>query len=364
MYCSWSKNALSVLAMVTALATLCVQALAQNDGAEDGFLEVHSSGYSRFEFEGDEIVTFHTNGVEFSYLGYEGAAEELRYNHATKDIEVTGNVQFGSDAGELHADRLLYSGSSGFAMLQGEIAGELDGGISYQAQALEMHFAPGMLDFSPTEASGRLDSITAELPHELIMKANNLTYQGDESYSWQLSDPFINGGPGIMDLGHGDVLDISGLEFSCSNIQGKLDGDREVEEVVLNNIALTSAGLMLAAEKAVVTGDMTEADLRSWHNLHAVLMPVDLRVQLDSGVTSFQAAQALLTIIEEDAFTIEFNGGVVVNGTDISLDTECVTFCSSKEGVSISAPQSVALGFDLSVLTELTPIELKPGAGE
>ncbi len=352
-----------VLTVIAALAGLREQALAQDDGAGGGFLEVHSSGYSRFEFEGDEIVTFHTNGVEFSYLGYDGAAEELRYNHATKDIEVLGDVQLGSEGGSLHADHLLYSGNSGYAALQ-DITGDLDGGISYQAQNLEMRFEPGMLDFSPEEASGQMNSITAELPHELIMKANNLTYQGDESYSWQLSDPFINGGPGTMDLGHSDVLDISGLEFSCSNIQGKLDGDQEVEEVVLNNITLTSAGLVLAAGKAVVTGDIAEADFRNWSNLVAVLTPVDLRVQLNSGITSFQAAQALLTIFDEDTFSIEFSGGVEVNGTDISLDAERVTINSSKVGVSVSAPESVALGFDMSALTELAPIELKLGAGE
>jgi hypothetical protein len=363
MYCSWSKNALSVLAVVTALAGLCVQALAQDDGAEGGFLDVHSSGYSRFEFEGDEIVTFHTNGVAFSYLGYDGTAEELRYNHATKDIEVLGDLQLGSEAGSFHAGRLLYSGNSGYATLQ-DISGELDGGISYQAQNLEMRFEPGILGLSPEEASGRLNAITAELPRELRLKADNLSYDGDESYSWQLSDPFINGGPGTMDLGHGDVLDISGLEFSCSNIQGKLNGDQEIEEVVLNSLALTSVGLVLAAGKAVVTGDIAEADFRNWSNLVAVLTPVDLKVQLDSGMTSFQAAQALLTIFDEDTFSIEFSGSVVVNGTDISLDTERVTIKSSKDGVSVSAPESVALGFDMSALTELTPIELKLGAGE
>ena len=234
-------------------------------GDDKTLLIYRSQGFSRFELEGDEVVAHIVGGVEFEYMGYRLAADELYFNNSTRVASATGNITISGEGFSARSAEITMDSETGRLALEGEIDGHLQRqGFSFSAQAIDVRFAEGDAEFDIARADITISgAVTASVPEYGVFTTDEITYAG---YTRQFASP----GPFHVVLQGAEVAGAFGdldappeqVSLTGSSFSGRISEARGLEEVVVIDPQLNAGQYYLAGTRLRLRPDTTTTDQR------------------------------------------------------------------------------------------------------
>jgi len=314
-------------------------------------LDVTAQGYSRWEFSGDDVVAFYTGGVQFDYLGYHLAADELRYNQATKVAEATGHVNLAFDSVNADCDQLTLDGIKGELRIPGALTGFLE------RPALAFTAAGGaLLTFPPGETVEDLAQTRITLSggvvvtgeHQSRLETDGLVFSGADSQIYTSGAFTLTADFGKPELGDSGTLDLSPITLRGASLTGIVSQDRGITSELITQADVSSPQLKLAGTQIVLRDTAAETGTPHTWEVEGSGNPLSGTLIQPKQTINFTAKTAVSASDAEGLISLNLQGAVEVLVNDMQLSAKQVLIARAKEGYSIAMPSGVSAAFDLS----------------
>lgn len=331
------------------------------EDSEDRYLTISSHGYSRFEIEVAEdseddennkpsnVVAFFTEGVEFTYLGVNGQADSLRYNHATQEATATGNVLLTMDEGELTAQAMVFDGKNGKLALKGGVAGlHQTTGLSFTASEAAAEFAPG-------EPLAELSQLDLSLSGKVIvtsregdaLQAEEFHYEGATGWFSSIGEFVVTSAAVRWMERNGKNVDLTDLMLTGMRLSGLFSEDDGIQEVVLDDFAVTSRALNFSAKQLTAENMISDKNLGTLVSAEMIIeQPVGSITREDGDTINLAASGGHATIDSEGIKRLDFVGDVNLDYAGLPFSTNSVTLLRADGGFELEL--SDYLEFDLA----------------
>lgn len=332
------------------------------------YLEVHSSGYSRFEIGDDgQIVVVYSGGVEFRYLGYLLRANELHFDQSARTADVSGDVHFESEDFVLSTQQVRIDGMAGTGEVSGHIVGNLkDSGVRFEADGAQLTFPPESDEVRPEDMQLVLSgAVTVATTQGAMLRTDQVALDGaTRRFS---SAPFTLAIPLPGKAGQ----PASQVQVQGTAIGGTLTEDGAPRELdILGLLAVSPLG-RLSAEKAVA--HPLDATGKSWQ-VGIVGSPVRLEYSAplmfalskkqprsNVGPVLLESRSAALQLDSDGLKSATLAGGVTVLASGVQLGNRLTLGSVSMDrragGMALSAGE-VSLGLDLARMLGIEPVDL------
>jgi hypothetical protein len=324
--------------------------------AGPAYIEIHSRGYSRFEIsDAGHILVVYSGGVKFSYAGYTLEAGELRFDQATKQAEVSGDVQVSSGKLTLTSQRIELDGVAGTGSV-GHLVGSLpEHGVSFEADSAQLTFPPR--DELPEAGSTQLTlsgAVTLRDRSGTTLLTEQVAYDGRQGRI--ATAPFTLRGQ--LDTGKAGPQ-----HFQLSGVaaNGQLAPGGGIAELSMLSPQFASALARFSAAQAVArpVGDGWEIALTG--------APIRIEAQVPFKAPGEKEATPKTVLLQATSGTVgidgaglsraQLGGEVVASALGNTLTLGSVLIDRRAEGYALSAG-GLRLGLDLARMTGLEPVDL------
>jgi uncharacterized LabA/DUF88 family protein len=373
----WTPMYSCIRRLLPLLALLCGSTAVH--AQEKQYLTVRSQGYSRFEIEADNIIAYYTGGVEFTYLGFELRADDLRYNQASGVASVEGTVQFRSAGLNVDAHSLVLDAEQGRVNVTGPLrvlliqdAGEQDTSAAENPQPagrrgpLYVEAGSAVAVFPPGSVSPQLDEIDVELTGGILVvdeAGNRLT----------TSRVIYTGLGGVLNVPEAFELLAQlqpaaattppqspagplGLRISGAALSGAYNNKAGIVSAAITQPEITASNGRASASRAQIT--MTSVELGQSWQVELEGQPVALAFANAGQTYALDAEGVLATIDPTGNMEAQLTGDVNTNYGGATVESRGLTISSRDGTLSIGDASGFRIGFDLSERIDMEPLDL------
>lgn len=378
MSCIWTKRlgtALLLLALAHGSARAVVALPGEGDtaGDEPRMLEISTSGYSRFEISGSDVVAFYTGGVTAQYAGYTLTCESLWLNQAAQRARLSGDVSFvGSDA-RLSCPELEVDIAAGTALLAGGVNGALlleDSELTLACGSIELELPDTDADISPenlrvsllgtalleTSAGHRLSAelISFDGSSGVLLSPDGFVAElhlprGDEAH---VPAPVPQRSRVARQETRLELPQIQRCYLSGSVLTARLSSTGELESASILEPLLTADGMRLSAESADVAVLAATDGEPSGYVFTLSGSPVHGSVQLGGQQLALAAQELRISSSGQAPQALAVSGAVRVQGMGLSGSAEEMLLSPvAAGGYALSFPRGLRVGGDLAAIS-------------
>jgi hypothetical protein len=318
-----------------------------------------------------QVVAFFTGHVEFSYLGYQMSADEVRYNQATEVATISGAVEvwLPDENGEVETRfnciELIINGEQGHGAIPGAFQGSLNyGRTALVAGSAEFGFPPGQAVSSAAELSLTLkDGVSVSSPDDgMTFTTGSAMYEGA---SGKLSAPgqiALVGTDAAEDSPAGETT--VWLTVQAGGLTGQVDPADGVRWVELSSVNAEFIGGWLSAGttrlEPLASNDSSGVLGASAWRVEMINGPVTGALMQEDGILEVSAEQIGGSIDRSGIREIELTGQASVKRGDFELySSQIVVKRHARNSYSFTAPELTEARFDFAQLSSSDPLSIE-----
>jgi hypothetical protein len=335
---------------------------AADEQPPEGYLEIISQGYSRFEIEDGSVIASYPEAVDFTYLGYRVHADSLKFNQATMIAEALGNIELVSEEAHLRCSSITLDGNAGRITANGGLEGDSQKlGLGFRAREAELRFPPG--EYNP-ELTELVIAISGGIAIADVqgnrLQADSASIRGDRM-ELSLPGPVRAQLQLERELASTEWLAEAGqvLEIECLRLQGVLTEELGLQSMLANDLRAVSESLTFAAPVAMLELLTVPPGAEPQWHFRADSAPVTVRAVGQDRVLSASSQAADMRFDAGGLLQGELLGGVKIWSGDSLLEGEEFVITPSDGGYLAQARGGLTVSGDIAAISGMSPVNLQ-----